>query len=88
MQFHELPPEAQDILAKYAAPPRLVAHLTVVHDLALKLIKHLRTCWPMLEFDQQRVLFGAATHDMTKRWKRTGLRSDFLPLCTQPPSQT
>ena len=66
MQFHELPLEARDILAKYAAPPRLVAHLTIVHDVALKLIRHLKTSWPMLEFDHQRVLFGAATHDIGK----------------------
>ena len=66
MQFHELPLEARDILAKYAAPPRLVAHLTIVHDVALKLIRHLKTSWPMLEFDHQRVLFGAATYDIGK----------------------
>jgi hypothetical protein len=66
MPFHELPPEARDLLAKYAAPPRLVAHLTIVHDVAFKLIKHFKACWPTLEFDQQRVLFGAATHDLGK----------------------
>ncbi len=66
MLFHELPPEARDLLAKYAAPTRLVAHLTIVHDVALKLIKYLKACWPTLEFDQQRVLFGAATHDLGK----------------------
>ena len=66
MPFHELSPEARDLLAKYAAPPRLVAHLTIVHDVALKLIKHLSACWPMLEFDHQCVLFGAATHDIGK----------------------
>lgn len=66
MLFHELPPEARDLLAKYAATPRLVAHLTIVHDVALKLIKYLKACWPTLEFDHQRVLFGAATHDIGK----------------------
>lgn len=66
MSFHELPPEVPDMLAKYAAPPRLVAHLTVVHDAAVALIKHLDVSWPMLEYDQERVLMGAATHDLGK----------------------
>jgi HD domain len=66
MPFHELPPEVRDILAKYAAPPRLVAHLTIVSDVAIKLIKRLDTTWPMLEYDQERVLIGAATHDVGK----------------------
>jgi hypothetical protein len=35
MPFHDLPPEVLAILTKYDAPPRLVAHLTVVHDVAI-----------------------------------------------------
>jgi hypothetical protein len=66
MLFHELPPEVLDILAKYAAPPRLVAHLTIVHDVAITLIKQLDISWPMLEYDRERVLMGAATHDVGK----------------------
>ncbi|SRR5260370_40135313 len=66
MPFHELLPEVLNILTKYAAPPRLVAHLTVVHDVAVTLIKQLEACWPMLEYDQKCVLIGAATHDVGK----------------------
>lgn len=66
MPFHELPPEVLHILAKYAASPRLVAHLTVVYDVALRFIKQLDASWPMLEYEKQRVLFGAATHDVGK----------------------
>jgi hypothetical protein len=66
MSFHELPPEVLDMLAKYAAPPRLVAHLTVVHDVAVMLIRHLDASWPRLEYDKKRVLIGAATHDVGK----------------------
>ncbi|GHO82420.1 HD domain-containing protein [Dictyobacter formicarum] len=66
MPFHELPPEVLDVLANYAASPRLVAHLTVVHDVAVRLITRLDATWPLLEYDKQRVLFGAATHDVGK----------------------
>jgi HD domain len=66
MPFHELPPEVLDILTKYTASPRLVAHLTVVHDVAVTLIKQLEVSWPMLEYDRERVLLGAATHDLGK----------------------
>lgn len=66
MPFQELPPEVLDILAKYGAPPRLVAHLTIVHDVAITLIKQLDASWPTLDYDQERVLLGAATHDVGK----------------------
>jgi hypothetical protein len=66
MLFHKLPPEVLDILTKYAAPPRLVAHLTIVHDVAIRLIKHVDASWPMLEYDRELVLIGAATHDVGK----------------------
>lgn len=66
MPFHELPPEVLEILAKYAAPPRLVAHLMVVHDVAVRLIEHLAVSWPLLEYDRHNVLIGAATHDVGK----------------------
>jgi hypothetical protein len=66
MPFQQLPPEVVDLLAKYAAPPRLVAHLTIVHDVAIALIKRVDACWPLLDYDQGRVLIGAATHDVGK----------------------
>jgi hypothetical protein len=66
MPLHELPPDVLDILAKYTAPPRLVAHLTIVYDVALKLIKQLEVSWPLLDYDQECVLIGAATHDVGK----------------------
>lgn len=66
MPFHDLPPRALEILTKYAAPPRLVAHLVVVHDVAVTLIAHLQACWPVLVYDRERVLLGAATHDIGK----------------------
>ena len=66
MPFQELPAMVLDLLAKHAAPPRLVAHLTVVHAVAARLIKLLNVCWPTLVFDREGVLLGAATHDVGK----------------------
>jgi len=55
-----------EICRALRSPPRLVAHLTVVHDVACKLAQELRTKFPTLDFDEQSVLFGAATHDIGK----------------------
>jgi hypothetical protein len=49
LPFHELPPEVVKLLAKYTALPRLVAHLTAVHDTAITLITQLDAIWPRLE---------------------------------------
>ncbi len=66
MPFQELPSDVLEILTKYAASPRLVAHLTIVHDVAITLLKQIDTCWPLLDYDRERVLIGAATHDVGK----------------------
>ena len=66
--FAPLPPRARQLLESLGAPPRLGAHLRVVHDVAVTL-----TGWtgPVLghtqvDFDVPAVLFGAATHDIGK----------------------
>lgn len=66
MSFHDLPPRTLEILTKYAAPPRLIAHLVVVHDVAVTLLAQLQAGWPELVYDRERVLLGAATHDIGK----------------------
>ncbi|GCE45226.1 HD domain-containing protein [Thermosporothrix hazakensis] len=66
MQIQHLPESIQAILAKHAAPPRLVAHLTIVHDVAVRLTARLQHHWPHLTYDRQAVLIGAATHDIGK----------------------
>ncbi len=66
MSFQPLPPEVMDLLAKYAAPPRLIAHLTVVYDVATALITCVDALWPRLDYDREGVLIGAATHDVGK----------------------
>src|SRR5690242_20727491 len=54
------------MLERLNAPPRLVAHLTVVHDAAADLLQALKAHWRNLPLDGDAVLFGAATHDVGK----------------------
>lgn len=61
-----LPAAVLAILEAEDAPPRLVAHLTLVHDVAVQLLARFRSAWPTLEVDSQAVAFGAATHDIGK----------------------
>ncbi|MEU6665578.1 HD domain-containing protein [Streptomyces sp. NPDC046727] len=61
-----LPARAALLLEQVDAPPRLVAHLRAVHDVAAQLVEWVRRHCPQLEFDAEAVLFGAATHDIGK----------------------
>jgi hypothetical protein len=63
-----LPKKAAELCRKLDAPERLVAHLTLVHDVAVLLVEGLRVPnrWPYLAVDEQAVYFGAATHDIGK----------------------
>jgi hypothetical protein len=62
----ELPLVAAELLLAHEAPPRLAAHLRLVHDVALQLSDWLATTYPALYFDREAALFGAATHDIGK----------------------
>jgi hypothetical protein len=64
--YRPLPEEALRLCAQVSAPPRLIAHLTLVHDAACTLIERLQTAFPTLPFDEDQVGFGAATHDLGK----------------------
>ncbi len=64
-----LPVEVAELLRSVDAPPRLVAHLRAVHDVAAQLVAWVGQNSPALVFDAHAVLFGAATHDIGKaRW--------------------
>jgi putative nucleotidyltransferase with HDIG domain len=58
-----LPDGVADLLRGLAAPPRLVAHLIVVHDVACVLTEALGGA---VAFDAEAVRYGAATHDIGK----------------------
>jgi hypothetical protein len=61
-----LPAPAAELLRDLDAPPRLGAHLRVVHVVAWSLTDAIGRHWPDLDFDTTAVLFGAATHDIGK----------------------
>jgi len=64
--YRPLPEDARELCECVRASPRLVAHLTLVHDAACVLSAKLRAAFPSFAFDEERVLFGAATHDLGK----------------------
>ncbi|MFI7498391.1 HDIG domain-containing metalloprotein [Streptomyces sp. NPDC049687] len=61
-----LPGEVAELLADIGAPPRLVAHLRAVHEVAAQLVEWVGAHCPGLAVDRDAVLFGAATHDVGK----------------------
>ena len=58
--------EVEVIFKELAIPPRLYAHLLLVHDVAHTLIKAITNTWNNLNIDENIILFGAATHDIGK----------------------
>jgi len=56
-------------LQQLQAPSRLIAHLTLVHDVAHTLVSKVDGEWPNLQYDRTAVLIGAATHDIGKALK-------------------
>ncbi len=65
-KYEPLSPEVIALFQKTNAPPRLKAHLILVHDVAFRLIEMLELSFPGLKIDKDAVLFGAATHDLGK----------------------
>lgn len=68
-----LPAEVLALCERHDAAPRLVAHLTLVHDVAWRLVRAVRKRWPALPIDVAAVTFGAATHDIGKAVHREEL---------------
>jgi hypothetical protein len=61
-----LPADVVQLVERLSAPPRLAAHLRVVHDVAGQLMDLLARGFPGLIVDREAVMFGAATHDVGK----------------------
>jgi hypothetical protein len=61
-----LPAAASKLLRDLTVPTQLKVHLEIVHDTAKSLIHNLAKSFPGLVFDQEAILFGAATHDIGK----------------------
>ncbi len=73
MLLAELPQDVKALLERQNAPPRLVAHLRLVHDVACRMNLLLEQQLPELIYDKAAVAFGAATHDIGKAVCRTEL---------------
>ncbi|RKS73696.1 HD domain-containing protein [Actinomadura pelletieri DSM 43383] len=61
-----LPDRVVDLLRSLDCPPRLAAHLRLVHDVAWRITDWIERRHPGLRVDRRAVLFGAATHDIGK----------------------
>ncbi len=65
-RLRPLPSQIERLLREVTAPPLLVAHLTLVYDIASTILERLTETWPTLPIDRAAVIFGAATHDIGK----------------------
>lgn len=61
-----LPPEVVALLDRAEAPPRLRAHLRLVHDVSVQILDGLEARGSAAGVDRRAVEFGAATHDIGK----------------------
>jgi len=61
-----LPTDVLDLLSSGQARPRLVAHLTLVHDAGVRIAQQLARAWPALPVDRKVMTFGMAIHDIGK----------------------
>ena len=66
LKFRELPELAVQLCAKAGAPPRLVTHLMIVHDVAASICKSFDSQFPNLAYHGDTVRMGAALHDIGK----------------------
>lgn len=71
--YRQLPQETATLLRQVAAPPRLIAHLILVHDVAATLVDRVTTAFPEVTFGKEKVLFGASIHDFGKVIERSEL---------------
>jgi hypothetical protein len=61
-----IPVGVRDLLEALEAPPRLAAHLRLVHDVARRLTTAVAERYPHMAIDIEAVHFGAAIHDIGK----------------------
>src|SRR4051812_40073034 len=71
--YKQLPQETMALLRQVAAPPRLIAHLILVHDVAATLVERVSAAFPEVSFRKEEVLFGASIHDFGKVIERSEL---------------
>lgn len=64
--MHKLPASVERICMHVSAPPLLIGHLTLVHDVARQLVVQLTEALPDLQLDTALTCYGAAVHDIGK----------------------
>lgn len=66
MEIIDLPEEVNELLESLNSPLILKRHLRIVHAIASDILTQLKAEWPVLEVQEEHILFGAATHDIGK----------------------
>lgn len=66
LALHRFSADAAELLNSMAVHPHLLAHLILVHDVAVRLVEGIQRTWPDVPFDDSEVVFGAAIHDIGK----------------------
>lgn len=64
--MYALPASVERLCMHVSAPPLLMGHLTLVHDVSRQLVKQLRDAVPELQIDSSLTSYGAAVHDIGK----------------------
>ncbi|OGW51734.1 MAG: hypothetical protein A2Z50_03415 [Nitrospirae bacterium RBG_19FT_COMBO_42_15] len=66
LKLSPLPEQVVALCNELNAPPRLTAHLILVHSVAIELINDFTSKCPKLRINKEEITFGAATHDIGK----------------------
>lgn len=64
--MYKLPASVERLCMHVSAPPLLIGHLTLVHDVARQLVVQLTEALPDLQLDTALTCYGAAVHDIGK----------------------
>ena len=72
-RMRSLPKQVEVLCQTVDAPPRLIAHLTLVHDFAVSLVEEMKRVLPEISLNAESIFFGAATHDIGKSLHRSEL---------------
>ena len=73
MEIIDLPNRINELLEDLNSPERLRKHLQIVYSTANELIIQLKQEWPIINFNEELILFGAGTHDIGKSEIKTEL---------------
>jgi hypothetical protein len=64
--YNKSPTIIKNLINERRIPPRLLAHLTLVYEVAKTILAWMDHHYPGVSIDKEAVLFGAVTHDIGK----------------------